>query len=162
VPGEIDGLTYPAWVIRDLVQKAAGRKGTAFRGVIYDDETGAFIAATALTYRLPAPIAEHVRLRDRICRMPGCRQPARRCDVDHVHAWHKGGATTECNLQCLCRRHHRLKQNPAWRIRYQDGYATWTAPNGHEYVSAPHDYGNDPYPDTGPPPDDGPAQDDPP
>jgi Domain of unknown function (DUF222) len=148
-PGEVEGFGYVAdWVIRDLVQDAAGHPGTAFRGVIYDDTTGAFIAATSLKHRLPAALAEHIKLRDRQCRFPGCRQPARRCDVDHVKAWHLGGETAECNLECLCRHHHRLKQSPAWCIRLQHGIATWTARTGHQWISEPHDYSDGPH---GPP-----------
>jgi hypothetical protein len=50
-----------------------------------------------------------------------------------------------CNLQCLCRHHHRLKQNPAWRVRYHNGTSQWTAPTGHTYTSWPHDW-RDPNP----------------
>ncbi|HST82862.1 MAG TPA: DUF222 domain-containing protein [Kineosporiaceae bacterium] len=141
VPGEIDGLgAVPGWVIRDLVAEVSARPGTAFRAVIYDPETGELKALSSKRYVPPAALADHVRHRDRTCRFPGCRRVARRCDVDHIKAWGKGGATAECNLQCLCRHHHRLKQNPAWTIRYREGIARWTAPTGHTYASWPADW----------------------
>jgi hypothetical protein len=141
VPGEIEGLgAVPGWVIRDLVADVSVRPGTAFRAVIYDPETGELKALGSKRYVPPAILADHVRYRDRTCRFPGCRRAARHCDVDHIKAWGKGGATAECNLQCLCRHHHRLKQNPAWTIRYREGIARWTAPTGHTYTSWPADW----------------------
>ena len=58
----------------------------------------------------PTP-AQHrfVRARDRTCRQPGCRRPARWTDADHVHPHAEGGETACTNLCALCRRHHRLK-----------------------------------------------------
>ncbi len=58
------------------------------------------------------PSAAHRRLvtvRDRHCRMPGCRRRAGRCDIDHGHPFSEGGPTACENLCCLCRRHHRIK-----------------------------------------------------
>ncbi|MFQ1001839.1 HNH endonuclease [Modestobacter sp. SSW1-42] len=70
--------------------------------------------------------------RDRTCRHPGCRRPAARTDLDHVHA-HAAGGTTDCaNLCCLCRRHHRLKTHaPGWRFTMTaDGVLAVTTPSG--------------------------------
>ena len=39
------------------------------------------------------------------CVFPWCTRPARRCDKDHVVAHADGGATCDCNLAPLCRRH---------------------------------------------------------
>ena len=51
------------------------------------------------------------------CVFPWCTRPARRCDKDHVVAHADGGATCDCNLAPLCRRHHRLKTRSGWRYR---------------------------------------------
>jgi hypothetical protein len=140
-PGWISGLgIVPDWVVRGFTRDALDQKGTGVRAVIYDDATGQFLAATSMTYRPNADLTRHIRYRDVVCRFPGCRQPAKHCDIDHVHPWDKGGDTAPCNLMCLCRHHHRLKQNPAWRIRLEDGYTYWTTRTGHTYVSEPHDY----------------------
>jgi hypothetical protein len=47
-----------------------------------------------------------VVVRDRHCRYPGCRAPARWCDVHHLVEWERGGPTDLVNLALLCRRHH--------------------------------------------------------
>jgi hypothetical protein len=117
-------------MIEDLIT----HPGTSLRGVVIDPDTGAFLAAGSRHYRPPPALAEHVRLRDRTCRFPGCRRAAAVCDLDHTRPW-PSGPTSPCNLSCLCRRHHRLKQSPAWRIATRDGVATWTAPTGHVYLT---------------------------
>ena len=68
----------------------------------------------ALRYLITPAMAERIRLRDGTCRHPGCSVPARDCDVDHLIAFNKadpelGGPTSEWNLYCLCRTHHREK-----------------------------------------------------
>ncbi|QIM21434.1 HNH endonuclease [Phycicoccus sp. HDW14] len=61
---------------------------------------------------------------------------ARFCDLDHVRPWPLG-PTAATNLLCLCRRHHRLKQSPGWRLRLApDGTATWTDPTGRLRTTA--------------------------
>ena len=148
--GEIEGLGYvPAWVARNLLADFMNQSGTGFRAVIFDEETGTFLAASSTSYRLPAALERHIQLRDNTCRFPGCRQPAKRCDVDHAKPWHQGGSTAECNLHCLCRHHHRLKQSPGWRVTFEDGISTWTTRTGHTYTTRPYDYRQPPTP---PPP----------
>lgn len=68
----------------------------------------------ALRYVLTAAMVERIRLRDGTCRHPGCSVEAKHCDVDHVIAFNTtnpelGGPSTEWNLMCLCRKHHREK-----------------------------------------------------
>jgi Domain of unknown function (DUF222) len=146
LPGEIESLgAVPGWVVRDLVSDVLTTPGTGFRAVIYDDTTGQLKGMSSTRYIPPKAMADHVRHHDITCRFPGCRRTARRCDIDHAHPWNHGGITENCNLQCLCRHHHRLKQNPAWRVRYHNGTSQWTAPTGHTYTSWPHDW-RDPNP----------------
>ncbi len=66
--------------------------------MVFDENTGTFLAASSLSYRLPADLERHIKHRDRTCRFPGWRQPAKWCDVDHVRPWLDGGPTAECNL----------------------------------------------------------------
>ncbi|WP_460695145.1 HNH endonuclease signature motif containing protein [Modestobacter muralis] len=80
-----------------------------------------------------------VHARDRTCRHPGCRRPAARTDLDHVHAHGDGGPTDCANLCCLCRRHHRLKTHaPGWRFTMtSDGILSVTTPSGVTRTTRP-------------------------
>lgn len=84
-------------------------------------------------YRIPAALRRHVQARDRTCTFPGCHVPAARCDLDHRDVWPSGPTDPE-NLDCLCRHHHRLKQQGWQRHRPEaDGSIRWTSPRGHTY-----------------------------
>jgi Domain of unknown function (DUF222)/HNH endonuclease len=97
-------------------------------------------AVGATAYTPSAALADLVRVRDVTCRFPGCRQPAARCDLDHVVPW-PTGPTTAANLAALCRHHHRMKHQTEWSVRTGPGAElVWTAPSSHTYVSNP------PYP----------------
>ena len=90
-------------------------------------------------YRPGVELAALVRARDGRCRFPGCSVAARFCDLDHVRPW-PTGPTAATNLLTLCRRHHRIKQRPGWRVRLApDGTATWTDPAGRDRTTAPLD-----------------------
>ncbi len=90
-------------------------------------------------YRPSARMARRIRARDRRCRFPGCTVAAVFCDLDHVRPWPRG-RTTDDNLLCLCRRHHRVKQRPGWRVTLDpDGTATWTDPTGRVRTTHPVD-----------------------
>ena len=99
-------------------------------------------ARETAAYR-PSPGLRHlVEIRHATCTYPGCRQPATRCDADHTVAYHRGGRTCLCNLAPLCRRHHRAKQAPGWRLTQdQHGVMTWRLPSGRTYQTT-----GDPYP----------------
>jgi hypothetical protein len=90
-------------------------------------------------YRPGAELVALVRARDGRCRFPGCAVAARFCDLDHVRPW-PTGPTAARNLLSLCRRHHRIKQRPGWRLNLApDGTATWTDPMGAVRTTAPLD-----------------------
>ena len=76
--------------------------------------------------RLPnRALRRAVARRDRHCQFPGCRVPARWCDVHHVVHWVKGGETNEVNCVLLCRRHHVLTHEGGWSLhRAADGTVT--------------------------------------
>jgi hypothetical protein len=81
-------------------------------------------------YRLPAELDRHVVLRDRTCTVPGCGQPATRCDGEHAVPYPQG-PTSETNCGAMCRWHHRLKTHADWDIqRLPDGSVLWTSPGG--------------------------------
>jgi len=95
----------------------------------------------AAAYRPPGKLRELVTIRHRTCGFPGCRRPARRCDLDHTRPYDQGGKTCECNLEALCRVHHQAKQAPGWHLSQpQPGILTWTTPHGREYTVTPDLY----------------------
>jgi hypothetical protein len=95
-------------------------------------------AQASAAYQVPAGLREFVSARDLTCRFPTCRQPAWRCDADHTRPHDQDGPTCSCNLGCLCRYHHQLKQHPRWRLdQTAPGTFTWTTPTGRAYTIQP-------------------------
>ncbi|EAP99222.1 hypothetical protein JNB_03600 [Janibacter sp. HTCC2649] len=151
---EVGGLGSTQPTLLDLVRLAAARgvKVVPSTALTCHRDTGAIIggivpaslarlvrkdaARRSDKYVVPADMARLVRLRDGRCRFPNCVVPASKTDQDHVVAW-PVGETIPINLMCLCRRHHRVKQRPGWRVRLDpDGVVHWTDPTGR--VSATH------------------------
>ena len=95
-------------------------------------------------YRPTDPLDRFARARDRRCRFPGCRAAAIRCDLHHATRW-PDGPTSEANLCCLCRHHHRLiHQAPGWTLTVlPDGGLRWTTPGGQTLTTHPPRYGTD-------------------
>jgi hypothetical protein len=92
-------------------------------------------------YTWPAALRHLIEARQRTCAAPGCRRPARRCDIDHTTPYDAGGRTCECNGAPLCRCHHRCKQTPGWHLTQdQPGHMTWQLPGGRQYQTT-----GDPY-----------------
>jgi hypothetical protein len=90
-------------------------------------------------YRSTAAQRRFVRVRDRTCRMPGCRRPPGRCDLDHAIAHADGGETACWNLCCLCRRHHRIKTFAHdWHFELlADGRLLVRTPSGVSRITSP-------------------------
>lgn len=123
-------------VVRDLL--ADPDVAVTLRRLVTEPLTGALLDLGRTTYAIPARLRDFLAVRDRTCRFPGCRQPARRCQVDHIRAWDEGGATDPENLHLLCPRHHQLKTHGGWTpSRDADGSTTWLSPQGSEYRVAP-------------------------
>jgi hypothetical protein len=52
------------------------------------------------------------------CTHPGCRLPARLCEVDHITEWSTGnGATDQDNADVRCGAHNRFKHRERWTTR---------------------------------------------
>lgn len=117
---------------------------------LFTDGRGALMDVDPRRYVPPAALRAFVRARDRTCRFPTCNQPAHRCDIDHTIRRRDGGLTTAGNLGALCRRHHRLKDQPgsAWKLHQNpDGTFRWTDPTGQTYVVPPDPPTNSPSQD---------------
>lgn len=127
-PAELAGYgPIPALVARELSRDAKWKK------FITDPGTGNLLSFGRESYIPPQALVDFVTARDRICRFPGCSQPARVSDIDHVIPWEEGGETSASNLGLLCRRHHRMKTHDGWKLVSQsDGSCTWTSPAGKQ------------------------------
>ncbi|TDE14065.1 HNH endonuclease signature motif containing protein [Jiangella asiatica] len=140
----------PAHVARHL------SAGGIWRWVGTEPATGRYLNHGTTTYRPTQALIDHVILRDRTCRTPGCHRPAIRCDIDHRIAHADGGPTSACNCQPLCRQHHLLKHRGGWHISViPDGATIWASPTGHRYLKRPEPIGPTlkppPCPDDPPP-----------
>jgi len=131
-PGQLSGYgPISADVARELAADAKWRR------FITDPLTGNLLDYGRESYKPPQALVDFLMARDRTCRFPGCRQSARRSDIDHAQAWDEGGKTDTSNLGVLCRRHHRLKTHGGWALRsFEDGSCEWISPAGKKYFVA--------------------------
>ncbi|MFC0582289.1 HNH endonuclease [Micrococcoides hystricis] len=84
-------------------------RASLFHGILTNPFTGYPLGVGRRSYRLPRKVRQLIHYRDRICRYPGCRQPATSAELDHVHPWAEGGATGYGTMASLCPEHHRGK-----------------------------------------------------
>ena len=130
-PGELAGIgPIPAPMARESAADGLWRW-------LATTDDGTLVDAGRRSYRPPAALADLLRGRDQTCRFPGCRQPARRCDLDHTVPY-PAGPTNANNLVSLCRHHHLLKHRAGWKVRqHPNGRLTWTSPAGRTYATRP-------------------------
>ncbi len=98
--------------------------------------TGALVAMDSRAELFSGRLAEFIRLRDRVCRTPGCGAPIRH--TDHVEPRARGGPTTAHNGQGLCELCNYAKQAHGWTARTIHGprhTVETTTPTGHTYTS---------------------------
>jgi hypothetical protein len=99
-------------------------------------KTGALVAMDSRAELFQGRLAEFIRLRDRVCRTPGCGAPVRH--TDHVVPRSRGGPTTGDNGQGLCELCNYAKEADGWSARTVAGprhTVEITTPTGHRYVS---------------------------
>ena len=91
------------------------------------------------TYRPPTPVIDRVNTPDTRCRFPGCALPATRRDHDHRTPYDQDGATCPCNIDALCRFHHRTKTFTTWTAHHDHttNTHTWTSPLGRTHTDRP-------------------------
>ena len=123
----------------DLAREAA--LDAVWRRLVVDPLSGALLDHGRTTYRPPKALADFVRARDQVCRLPICSRRAIDCELDHRRRWADGGDTADHNLDGRCKQHHLLKEQPGWQVVGEaDGALTWVTPTGHRYTSKPYDY----------------------
>jgi hypothetical protein len=57
------------------------------------------------------------RVMYRTCAIPGCRVPAHRCELHHIHEWEHGGTTDIENLVPICPYHHDRIHADGWTLQ---------------------------------------------
>ncbi len=78
-----------------------------------------------------------IHARTQTCAAPACNAQAVYCDLDHTSPY-PDGPTDQCNLNPKCRRHHRTKQAPGWKVAQPTpDTATWTTPSGRTHRTGP-------------------------
>ncbi|HVX45757.1 MAG TPA: DUF222 domain-containing protein [Mycobacteriales bacterium] len=146
-PGELAGYgSIDAELARELAIDGTWQR------FITDPITGALRDIDPKKYTPSPALTAYVQARDRTCRFPTCQQPAHRSDIDHTVPFYNGHrpgttdnpGTVPDNLSVLCRRHHRLKDNPisGWQYRRTSDGHQWTTPEGKRYrvdADPPHD-----------------------
>ncbi|MEI3865867.1 DUF222 domain-containing protein [Microbacterium sp. CCNWLW134] len=124
----------------DTARLLAGNTDGTWERLLVHPITGLTMAVDQ--YRPTGAMMRFLKGRDKHCRWPGCRMPARTCEVDHNHDAALGGRTEICNLSCLCQRHHSMKQFTAWKVKQLDGgVIEWTSPTGRVYTDNPPGHG---------------------
>ncbi|PRB06945.1 HNH endonuclease signature motif containing protein [Microbacterium sp. MYb64] len=109
---------------------------TAWERVLTHPVTGAILAVDH--YRPNADLRRLLHARDSRCRFPTCGLPPAAQDLDHTIDAAHGGPTEEGNLGGLCRRHHILKHQTAWKVTQRGaGILEWTSPTGATYIDRP-------------------------
>lgn len=140
--GESSGLLDGTVPVDAETARHLTARAPTLRRVLTDPVTGAMLTVDRRSYVVPADLRAFLTQRDLTCRFPGCRVPARRCDLDHTTAWADGGTTDAGNLASLCRKHHTLKHETRWSVEQLDGpngrgVLAWTSPRGRTYLTSP-------------------------
>ncbi|CAN5640974.1 HNH endonuclease signature motif containing protein [soil metagenome] len=132
-PGYLDG--YGA-ITAHLARELAFNPNATWRRLVTDPADGQVLEFGRRPYRPPLPLADLVIARDSVCCFPGCSQPGRTCDIDHIAAWNSGGRTQPSNMAALCRRHHNGKTEGHFGYRRnRDGSYLWSLGGRHRYLS---------------------------
>jgi hypothetical protein len=124
LPGDVRGCgPLPAERIREL----AFDLNAEWSGVLVD-ENGHAQRLAEKRYRPSRRLREFIGLRDRVCSQPACNRVADQCDIDHRIPFDQSGVTTAAGSDPKCRRHHRAKQSPYWRVETNaDGDSIWVS-----------------------------------
>ena len=124
-----DGTAVPVDVMRRLACEAD------MLPVVLNGRGEALDAGRAQRLATPAQRAA-LRTMHRTCIGPTCSVPFEDCEIHHVIPWEQGGLTNLDNLAPLCTHDHRLVHEGGWTLRLMpDRVATWTRPDGTEYVT---------------------------
>jgi hypothetical protein len=133
--GELSGYGP---VIAEIARRvAADQPGGEWRYVLTHPETGEILDTGLLRLRPLASQRRRVEMRDPVCVFPGCRRPARDCDLDHRIPWAVVRRTRTRDLAPLCRHDHVIRHRAGWRYRRLPiGDYLWISRLGHAYTTS--------------------------
>ena len=124
-------------VVAELGREMVRVHGARWRAVIRDRH-GSMVSSTTLRRRPTAQIGRHVENRDVTCVFPGCRMPARACDLDHLTPYRERPVTSTDEPAAVCRHDHVVRHRYGWtHRRLGDGTHEWTSPLGNRYSRPP-------------------------
>ena len=141
-PGSGTGPDPPRGILARALRAAATAAARARDAAAADAAAGGCAHTAASPGYRPAPrLREQIAARDLTCRLPVCRQPAWRGDLDHTVPYDDGGITCACNLGGVCRADHQLKHHPGWNLtQTAPGIFLWTTPSGRTHTATPDIY----------------------
>ena len=124
-------------VIADIARRVAANQHDAeWRYVVRHPASGMPVHVGTTKRRPTTSMRRVVEARHRTCIFPGCRMPARSCDLDHRIPWARGGPTTIHHLAPLCRHDHRIRHHGWFYHPLPNGDHVWTSPLGHTYTTS--------------------------
>jgi HNH endonuclease len=130
-PGELNGYGP---VIADIARQiTTNQPNSQWRVTITHPDTGEVLWNGTTRRRPNNSLRRSVEARSPNCVFPGCRMPAADCDLDHTIDHAHGGATSDHNLEPLCRHDHKVKHHGGWKLRRTPHGYTWTSRLGHTY-----------------------------
>ena len=135
-PAELGGYGP---VIADIARRVAADNTDAEWRYVLTDPVSGEITATGITRRRPSAAQRRlIEARYPTCLFPGCRMPARQCDLDHRIPWAQGGPTLCRYLGPGCRHDHvTVRHRIGWTYRrLPNGDHQWTSPLGHTYTTS--------------------------
>jgi hypothetical protein len=150
VPGDVRGVgPLSAERIREL----AFDLNAEWSGVLVDED-GHALRLAEKRYRPSRRLREFIGLRDRVCSQPACNRVADQCDIDHRIPFSQSGTTNAKGADPKCRRHHRAKQSPYWRVETNaEGDSIWVSTRTRrKYVKKRTPIAPPPIPTDDPPP----------
>lgn len=128
-------------VIADIARQVAeAQTDGQWRFTITDPTTGLPVHDGTTRRRPTTAQRRSVEARDQVCVFPGCRMPARQCDLDHRIPWSQRHETSTDGLAPGCRHDHVVvRHGLGWRHEpLPGGDHLWTSPLGHRYTTSGH------------------------
>ena len=130
--GPVPGDLLREWIAANAEQAVA----QWVRRLYITPATGELVSMDSQARRFEGRLADYLRLRDQLCRTPGCGAPIRHLDHAQDHA--SGGTTSATNGQGLCEDCNHAKQARGWTARPRPGprhTIETITPTGHRYTS---------------------------